>query len=556
MWPTIIEDFFCTLLNFCISLGIIENKYSQDNIMTINKKVIKKINVKKSSKFIAIKNSKQVLLIILDGWGHREEKKHNAIALANKPIFSKLWDEYPHSLLDASGRAVGLPEGQMGNSEVGHTTIGAGKIVYTDLVRISDSIRSNSFSENSAFKKLFIHVKKNKSALHIIGLLGPGGIHSYTEHLYSFIRAAKEAEIKEIYIHPFTDGRDTPPKSAVIFLKDLQEEIRKIGAGYIASLCGRYYAMDRDNNWDRLERATKMLFENQGKLEWNKTASEVAEDFYKKGITDEYFEPVVLPRDNGHSYTINKNDGIFFFNFRADRARMISKKILEKKNKMNLLFVSMTEYDKKLKTEVAFTPVKIETTLAKEISKAKLTQAHIAETEKFAHATYFLNGGEQKTYLKEKHILIDSRKDVPTHDLAPEMKAKEIADETIKEIEKGTNFIFVNFANPDMVGHTGNEKAIKIAIEVTDRELGRVVEVANKKGATVIVTADHGNAELNVDPKTGERHTAHTTNFVPFIITDKKFEVISGGLSGITPTILNMFKIKIPKSINGKKLIK
>lgn len=554
MWPFFIENIFCNLLRFFIDLGIIENKYPQMCVNISQYKAMKKINKKKSK--IDKKSDKQVMLIILDGWGYREEKKHNAIASADKPVFDKIWNEYPHSLLEASGRAVGLPEGQMGNSEVGHTTIGCGDVVFTDLVRISDSGKKGLFIKNPAFRKLFDHVKENHSALHIIGLLGPGGIHSHTEHLYYFLKTAKQAGIKNIYIHPFTDGRDTPPKSACIFLEELQKEIDKIGVGYIAGICGRYYAMDRDSNWDRLEKATGMLFKNEGKLVWHKTASQVAKDFYKQNITDEYFEPVILPKENGHSYSINKNDGVFFFNFRADRARMISQKILEKKSKMNLCFVSMTQYDKRLKTEVAFSPIKINTTLAKEISKVGLTQTHVAETEKFAHATYFLNGGEQKPYKKEKHILIDSRKDVPTHDLAPEMKAKEIADATIKEIEKGTNFIFVNFANPDMVGHTANEKAIKTAIEVTDRELGRVLEVANKKGVISVITADHGNAEVNVDPKTGEKHTAHTTNPVPFIITSDKIKVTKGELSDIAPTVLTILGIKVPKGMSGKKLIK
>ncbi|MFA5934657.1 MAG: 2,3-bisphosphoglycerate-independent phosphoglycerate mutase [Candidatus Paceibacterota bacterium] len=556
MWPTIIDDVFCTLLRFCISLGIIENKYPQRCIIISNKKAMKKTYVKTHSKILSKKNKKQVLLIILDGWGHREGKKHNAIAGALKPVFSRLCNEYPHTLLDASCRAVGLPEGQMGNSEVGHTTIGAGKIVYTDLVRITDSIKDNRFFKNPTFKKLFTHVKNNRSSIHVMGLLGPGGIHSHTDHLYAFIKSAKDVGIKNIYIHVFTDGRDTSPKSASSFLVELEKEIEKLGAGYISSICGRYFAMDRDNNWDRLKKAEDMLFENKGNLVWNKKPSRVTKEYYSKNITDEYFEPTIFVDEEGHSYPINKNDGVFFFNFRADRARMISHKILEKKKKLNLFFVSMTQYDKKLKTEIAFAPVKIDTTLAKEISKAGLSQAHIAETEKFAHATYFLNGGEQKPYKKERQILIESRKDIPTHDLAPEMKAKEIADETIKEIEKGTNFIFVNFANPDMVGHTGNEKAIKIAIETTDRELGRIMEVAEKMKVASIITADHGNAEVNVDEKTKEKHTAHTTNQVPFIITDKKIKITSGGLSGIAPTILDIFKIKIPKSMDGKKLIK
>jgi len=500
-------------------------------------------------------NKKQVLLIILDGWGYRKETKNNGIALAEKPNFDSLWKKYSHGFLDASGLSVGLPKGQMGNSEVGHTTIGAGKIVYTDLVRISESAKKNEFSKNPAFIKLFNHVKKNESSLHVMGLLGPGGIHSHTEHLYSFIKTAKESGVKKIFIHAFTDGRDTPPQSASGFLFELEKELSKMKVGKIASICGRYFSMDRDNNWDRLEKADKMLFDGVGKIVQDKKASIVAKEYYKEGKTDEYFEPTIFLDENGEKNIIGKNDGIFFFNYRADRARMISQKIIERKHKMNLCFVSMTEYDKKLKTEVAFAPINIETTLAKEISEAGLSQSHIAETEKFAHATYFLNGGEQKPYKKEKHILLDSRKDVPTHDLAPEMKAKEIADKTIEEIKKGTNFIFVNFANPDMVGHTANEKAIKVAIETVDKELGRIIDEAEKNNIIAIITADHGNAETNIDPKTGEKHTAHTSNPVPIIITGAKNKIKKGGLSDITPTIFNLLKIKTPKSMSGKSLV-
>ncbi|MGB8815945.1 MAG: 2,3-bisphosphoglycerate-independent phosphoglycerate mutase [Minisyncoccia bacterium] len=502
------------------------------------------------------KNKKQVVLIILDGWGYREDRKDNAIAEASTPNFTRLWNEYPHTLLKASGEAVGLPEGQMGNSEVGHTTIGAGKAVFTDLVRISKSAKSGEFLTNKSFVKLFAHIKKNNSALHVMGLLGPGGVHSHSEHLYDFLKTAKESGIKNIFIHAFTDGRDTPPQSAGGYLIELEKEIKKLKIGFISTMCGRYFTMDRDNNWDRLEKVEKLLFDGIADNISNKKPSETIKDFYLKNVLDEHLKSVIFEDKNGKTHSIKKNDGIFFFNYRADRARMLSQKILEKQNKMNLFFVTMTQYDKTLKTEVAFPPVKIETTLAKEISKAGLSQVHIAETEKFAHATYFLNGGEQKKYLKERHLLINSRKDVATHDLAPEMKAKEIGEAVIKEIKKGTDFIFVNFANPDMVGHTANMKAIKIAIETVDKELGNIVGEAEKRGVTLLVTADHGNAEVNVDLKTGEKHTAHTTNPVPFIITNKGLMLNSGSLSGITPTILNLFKLKIPKSVSGKVLIR
>jgi len=500
--------------------------------------------------------NKQVALIVLDGWGYREDKKDNAIAAANKPTFDRLWKDYPHSLLEASGRAVGLPDGQMGNSEVGHTTIGAGKIVFTDLVRISDSIREGSFQRIPAIVNLFAHVKNNKSSLHVMGLLGPGGVHSHSEHLYGFIESAKNAGLDNVYIHIFTDGRDTSPESASKYLKELEDKINELNFGFIASICGRYWAMDRDSNWDRVEKADKLLFEGLGENILEKKPSEVAQEYYKNGITDEYFEPTIFVDEFKQTHFIRKNDGIFFFNFRADRARMISSKILQKREQMNLYFSTMTQYDENLKTEVAFSPVEIMTTIAKEVSNAGLSQSHIAETEKFAHATYFLNGGEQKPYAKEKQILLNSRKDVTTHDLAPEMKAKEIADETIKEINNGANFIFVNFANPDMVGHTANVPAIIAAIEATDRELGRIVKVAEEKNIILLITADHGNAEINIDQKTGAKHTAHTTSPVPFIVTDKNLKAINGGLSGIAPTVLSLLGLDIPNSMEGEKLTK
>lgn len=494
------------------------------------------------------KQTKKTALIILDGWGYRKEKKFNGIEEAKKPNFNKLWKEYPHTLLEASGRAVGLPEGQMGNSEVGHTTIGAGKIVYSDLVRIGDSIQSGEFDRNKVLKKLFAHTKKNKSRVHVIGLLGPGGVHSHSDHLYAFLELSKNDGIKEVFIHCFTDGRDTAPSSSMKYLKELENKIKKIGVGKIASICGRYFAMDRDNNWDRLEKDLGLLFEGKGNDFVDKKASTIAEEYYKQGKTDEHFEPALLDKEG----IIKKGDGIFFYNFRADRARMITKKILEKEKKMNLYYAVMTQYDDDLKLNVVFPPVDIETTLSKEISKAGLKQVHIAETEKFAHATYFLNGGDQKVPKGERDILLDSRKDVATHDLAPEMKAKEITDKTVEEMENGTDFIFVNFANPDMVGHTGNGPAIIKATETVDRELGRIIEVAKQRGYTLFITADHGNAEIYFDKKAGVKHTAHTTNPVPFIVMDKEMKPKIEGLSEVAVVLLRYIGIKVPKEMEKR----
>ena len=496
---------------------------------------------------------KQVVLIILDGWGYREEIKDNAIAAARTPFFDLLWKEYPHALLNASGLSVGLPEGQMGNSEVGHSTIGAGKVIDTDLVRIGKAIDSGEFAKNPAFKALFDHVKKHNSILHVQGLLSDGGIHSHQEHLYAFLRLAKEAGIKRLAIHLFTDGRDTPPQSGATYVKQLEDTLQEIGIGFIATMSGRFYAMDRDNNWDRLKKAEEAMFECKGNVCTLKPSAYL-ESLYKDGKKDELLEPIVCLGDTGHGCAIEKNDGVLFFNFRADRARMLSQKMLEKQAKENVCFATLTEYSSEFKCLIAFPPSKIETTLAAEISKAGLSQAHIAETEKFPHATYFLNGGREEPYVGEKHILLDSRKDVPTHDLAPKMRAEGIADKAIEEINAGTDFIFINFANPDMVGHTANVPAIIEALEEVDKQLKRVIDALTTQKGVAFITADHGNAETNID-SAGRPHTAHTLNPVPAIVTSKQVALADGGLSDIAPTILELLHLKKPKEMTGKNLV-
>jgi 2,3-bisphosphoglycerate-independent phosphoglycerate mutase len=501
-------------------------------------------------------NKKQIALIVLDGWGYREDPKHNAIASAKTPFFDSLWNEYPHTLLEASGLAVGLPDGQMGNSEVGHTTIGAGKIIDTDLVRIHKAIASNQFVSNLAMQELFAHVKKHNSTLHIKGLLGDGGVHAHSDHLFAFLRAAKEHGVLNIAIHIFTDGRDTPPQSAAGYLEELEEVVAEIGVGYIATATGRFYAMDRDNNWDRLHKAEVAMWSGEAPKKIRKSkASQVLKDLYKHGVKDEHLEPIIFLDDNGNGYRVQPNDGVFIFNFRADRVKMLTQRITEKFKEDNILVVSMTEYGEYEGVKAAFPKVDIETTLAAEISKAELTQAHIAETEKFPHATYFLNGGREVPHLREKHVVLPSRRDVPTHDLAPKMRAEGIADKAIEEISEGTNFIFINFANPDMVGHTANVPAIIEAVEEVDAQLKRVLEALLDKGGVAFVTADHGNAEVNIDPDTGEKHTAHTINKVPAILTDKSKSLHEGTLADITPTILEFFNIQKPPTMTGKSLL-
>jgi 2,3-bisphosphoglycerate-independent phosphoglycerate mutase len=486
--------------------------------------------------------NKQAVLIVLDGWGYREDTKDNAVAAAKTPVFDRIWNTYPHTLLEASGLAVGLPEGQMGNSEIGHTTIGAGKAIDTDLVRIKKAITTGEYDTNPAFTTLFKHVLDNNSTLHVQGLIGEGGVHSHSDHLFAFVKAAKKAGIKKVAIHVFTDGRDTPPQSAAEYLADLERLLEEINdethMSFVATVSGRFFAMDRDNNWDRLSKVEQALFESKGHICEIKP-SEFLKQLYKDGKVDEHLEPMVcsvpgaVSADGTPSWGCNivDNDAVFFFNFRADRARMLSTKMLEKirgdhnQPLNNVRFATLTSYGSEYTAEagclIAFPPAVIETTLAKEIAQAGLTQAHIAETEKFPHATYFLNGGVEKPYEGEKHILLASRKDVQTHDEAPEMRAEAIADKAIEEINAGVNFIFINFANPDMVGHTANVPAIIKAVETVDTQLGRVLEAleARPNQAVAFVTADHGNAEVNVDQTTGDRHTAHTINPVPAVFT-------------------------------------
>jgi 2,3-bisphosphoglycerate-independent phosphoglycerate mutase len=497
---------------------------------------------------------KQIALIVLDGWGYREDTKDNAIAAAHKPNFDSIWSKYPHTTLDASAFAVGLPSGQMGNSEVGHMTIGAGRPLDQDLVRIDKAITDGSFAKNPAFLELFEHIKKNDTTLHVMGLLSPGGVHSHMEHLFAFLKVVKDAGINKIAIHVFTDGRDVPPQSASVYLKKLEEVIATLGVGFIASVSGRLYAMDRDNNWDRLSKVEEIIFKGEGST-CDIIPSTFVENLYKEGVVDEHINPFLCLDKEGKKYLIEKNDGIFFFNFRADRARMLTHKIIEISGSLNLKLVTMTDYGADYKCLVAFPSIKIDTTLARELSLAGLTQAHITETEKFAHATYFLDGGVEKPYEGEEYILVPSRKDVLTHDLAPKMMAEAIADKAIEQIKKSTDFLFINFANADMVGHTANVPAIIEGVEEIDKQLGRVLEALHANGGIACITADHGNAEINIDQETGDRHTSHTTDPVPFILTNSTGTLHKGTLADITPTIFAILEIKKPESMTGKSLI-
>lgn len=504
---------------------------------------------------------KPVILIVLDGWGHREDTKDNALASANTPRFREFWNNYPHTLLDASGLAVGLPEGQMGNSEIGHTTIGAGRAMDTDLVRIKKSITNGEYEKLSPFVELFNHVKTRNSTLHVMGLLSDGGIHSHQDHLFAFILAAKNAGVQNLAVHVFTDGRDVPPQSAAKYVGELETVLKEVGLGYIATISGRYYAMDRDNNVDRMTKAEDAIFRGTGHTCEIEPVTYL-ENLYKEDRIDELLEPIVCK-----ATPVKEHDGIFFFNFRADRARQLTRDILTNRDAMDWKFIAMTSYGDEFKYPVVFPSLLIETTLAKEISQDGFTQAHIAETEKFPHATYFLNGGVEKPYPGESHILLASHKDVPTHDLAPKMRAEGIADKAIEQIEAGTDFIFINFANADMVGHTANVPAIIESVEEADKQLGRVVDSAIAHNGVVFITADHGNAELNIDQTTGDKHTSHTTNLVPMIVTDKAIKLRTEGnstntatfgvptLADIAPTIFDEMQIKKPDFMTGESLI-
>ncbi len=506
---------------------------------------------------------RKVALIIMDGWGHGELGAHNGIHQAHTPFFDHAMQTYPHTFLEASGLAVGLPEGQMGNSEIGHTTIGAGSSIDTDLVTIEKSIRDGSFFTNTAFLQLVDHTKKHNSKIHLIGLLSDGGVHSHNTHVYAFLKFAHEQGLtrEQVVLHVFTDGRDTAPKTAAKYLQELIDEMEKYQVGVFGSFGGRYFGMDRAGNDDRINMVMDILFSGDGKKVnlQETTLPAFMDNQYAEvdptGKIDEYLEHYLCV-DNGRTYLVKEHDGIFFFNFRADRARQLTIEILKKKETMDLYFVSMTQYGEEIDTVVAFAPATIQTSLGKELSSAGISHAHISESEKFPHVTFFLNGQSDKTEIGELHIKINSRTDVTTHDQAPEMKAKEIVDAGLQALQTH-DFLVVNFPNADVVGHTGNIDAIIKAVEVVDSECKRLVEGILALGGVAIVTADHGNAEVMLDLTTGDKHTAHTTNPVPCIVTEIGLSLRQEGntLADLAPTVLQLFKLPETEKMKGKGLI-
>lgn len=503
---------------------------------------------------------KPVMLMILDGMGLREEREGNGIKQGNMENLQYYMNNYPNTALQASGEAVGLPGGQMGNSEVGHLNIGAGRVVYQELTRISKDIREDRLKDNPRLKDLLSHVKEKDQKLHLLGLLSDGGVHSHNTHLYELLKIAKDKGLKKVFVHCLLDGRDTPPKSATGYIKQLQEKIKEIGIGRIATVTGRYYAMDRDLRWERTEKAYNALVHGAG--------TEVADPesgiqkAYQEGVHDEFMYPLVISDVEGN---IEKNDGVLFFNFRADRGRQLTRALTEEnftefpvKKDWNLHYATMTQYDKNFKNlSVLYPPETLENTLGEYLSQQGLSQLRIAETEKYAHVTYFFNGGVEKENPGEDRIMVSSPK-VATYDLQPEMSAKEVTDTLLEKLRNNSyDFIVINYANPDMVGHTGDMDALIKALKAVDQEMHRVVQRVLEMQGAVLLTSDHGNAEEMYDYIDQKPVTAHTSNKVPFILIQKGTKKLTGpgSLCDVAPTILALLGLSKPGEMTGQSLI-
>ena len=507
---------------------------------------------------------KLTMLMILDGFGDNNNQDGNAIKLAKTPNIDRLMKKYDNTEIATSGLYVGLPEGQMGNSEVGHTNIGAGRIVYQELTRITKSIEDGEFFTNPEFIAAIENCKKNHSKLHILGLVSDGGVHSHIRHLYGLLEMAKRRDFEEVYVHCFLDGRDTPPASAESYVVKLQEKMQEKEIGKIASICGRFYSMDRDKRWERVQKCYDALVNGEGK----KASSSVKaiEDSYQKEVFDEFVEPTLICNGDEPIATIEKNDSVIFFNFRPDRAREITRALVDTKfdgfktkKDLNLYYVCFTNYDETMpNVHVAFKKETLHNTFGEYISKLGRTQLRIAETEKYAHVTFFFNGGEEKLFEGEDRILVPSPK-VETYDMKPEMSAYEVTDKVIEAIEKDYyDCVILNYANTDMVGHTGNLEAAIKAVEAVDECVGKVVKLVEEKGGNLLITADHGNAEQMIDYATGEPHTAHTTNPVPLILVtqNEKIKLRTGGkLADLAPTMLDLMNLKKPEEMTGESLL-
>lgn len=504
-----------------------------------------------------------VALIILDGFGLRNESFGNAVAQANKPNYDKYWSQYPHTTLTACGEAVGLPEGQMGNSEVGHLNIGAGRIVYQDLTRISKSIKDGEFFDNETLRNAVLHAKQHSKKLHLYGLLSDGGVHSHIEHLYSLLELAKQEGLEDVYIHAFLDGRDVAPDSAKYYMEQLTHYIEEIGVGQIATVQGRYYAMDRDKRWDRVEKSYRAMVYGEGPKHTNPV--EAIEESYAQSVYDEFVLPSVMVDENEQPVgLVESEDSVIFFNFRPDRAIQLSQVFTNEdfrgfdrgsKHPQNMHFVCLTLFNESIDGYVAYEPKNLDNTLGEVLVQNNKKQLRIAETEKYPHVTFFFSGGD-KDLTGETRILIDSPK-VATYDLQPEMSAYEVAAAAVKEIEaERHDTIVLNFANPDMVGHSGMLEPTIKAVEVTDECMGQVVEAVLAKGGVAIITADHGNADVVFD-ENEKPFTAHTTNPVPFIVTSNEVSLREGGiLADIAPTILDLMGLTQPAEMTGTTILR
>ncbi len=510
-------------------------------------------------------SKKPTVLMILDGYGLNENCEHNAVCEAKTPVMDKLMSTCPYVRGNASGMAVGLPEGQMGNSEVGHLNMGAGRIVYQELTRITKSIQDGDFFGIPEFVQAVENCKKNNSALHLFGLVSDGGVHSHNTHIYGLVELAKRSGLEKVFVHCFLDGRDTPPASGKDFVAELEAKMAEIGVGRVASVMGRYYAMDRDKNWDRVQKAYEVLTLGNGEKAESATGGIQAS--YEKEVYDEFVVPFSVAENGEAIGTIKDGDSVIFYNFRPDRAREITRAFcddefagFERSKRLDLVFVCFTDYDETIGNKlVAFKKEEITNTFGEFLAAHGKTQARIAETEKYAHVTFFFNGGVEEPNEGEDRILVPSPKEVPTYDLKPEMSAPGVCDKLVEAIKSEKyDVIIINFANPDMVGHTGVEEAAIKAIETVDTCVGRTVEALESVGGVMFICADHGNAEQLVDYATGEPWTAHTTNQVPFILVnaDRSYKLREGGcLADIIPTLIDLMGMEQPKEMTGKSLL-
>lgn len=512
---------------------------------------------------MAMPNKKSTVLLILDGWGYSEKTESNAIFHAKTPVLDKLNAQYPHMLINTSGMAVGLPEGQMGNSEVGHVNLGAGRVVYQDFTRITKSIEDGEFNHNPALVSAVEKAVEKDAAVHICGLMSPGGVHSHEEHIFAMIDLAKSKGAEKIYLHAFLDGRDTPPRSAQSSLEKAEEKFKALGCGQVASISGRYFAMDRDQRWERVEQAYNLVVCGETKYQFTNSVDALTAA-YERDENDEFVSASAITNSAGETIKVNDNDSIIFMNFRADRARQFTRSFTEenftgftKKSSPALSdFVMLTEFAADINTSCAFPPESLNNVLGQWLEKHNKTQLRISETEKYAHVTFFFSGGREDEFEGEKRILVPSPQ-VATYDLQPQMNSEKLTDELVAAIESGEyDFIACNYPNGDMVGHTGKFDAAVKACEAVDTAIGRVLSALEKVDGECLITADHGNAEQMLNPETGQAHTAHTCEPVPLLYIGRDATPAdSGTLSDIAPTILNLMGIEQPAEMTGKNLM-